>query len=105
MGIKFGRPVLFNLNLAGKAEHLLYLQLHRQPMSVPTSLTWRIVSFHGFVSGDNVLKHSRQHVMNSRAAVGCWWAFIQGELHGAPPSLEALFEDLALFPETEDGFF
>ena len=59
MSIELSYAVVFNLEFVGKAQHLLYLQLHWQTMRIPPCLARCIITFHRSIPGDNILIHSR----------------------------------------------
>jgi len=44
-------------------------------------------------------------MMNSRATIGCGWAFIKGVMWSPFSYLDALVKNSLLFPEAEDIFF
>ena len=68
--VEFLDAVLFDVPLAGEAQALLHLQLHRQPVGVPAAFAQAAVPLHRPVAADDILEYPGQHVMDAGTTVG-----------------------------------
>ena len=96
--VELGDAVLFDLLLAGEAEALLDLDLHRQPVGVPAGLAGHVVALHGAEAGEEVLGHPRRDVADVGHVVGGRRAFVEDELAPGGGLGHGLLEDLAFGP-------
>ncbi len=72
-------PVLLNFRFGGDAQLLLHLNLHRQPVGIPTGLAVDLISLHGLVPADTVLQSARQYMVDPRFAISRGGTFVKDE--------------------------
>ena len=104
-GVEGLDAVALDVGLAGRADLLLDLQLHRQAVAVVAALALDVVAAHGLVAREDVLEHARQHVVRAGRAVDRGRALVEDEAVGALAAAQRLAEDVALAPALEDGLF
>src|SRR5690606_6725065 len=100
--VERGDAVVFDLRLAGQAEGLLDLQLHRQPVAVPPGAPRDVVALHRAVAGEGVLERPGLHVVDAGRAVRRRRAFVEdppGPVRGLG---QAAPEDVPLPPPRQD---
>ena len=97
--------VLLNLLLAVDSELFLHFEFDRQSVSVPARFSADEETFHGLVTRNDVLHHSRENVTDVGLAVGGGRTVVEVEGLAALVFLDALFEDFVLFPESEHFLF
>ena len=50
-------------------EHLLYAQLYRQTMGIPSRFTTNLIALHRLKAAERILNRTRHHVVNTRHTV------------------------------------
>jgi len=73
-------PVVLDLLLAGEAELLLDLDLHRQAVRIPTALARHTPPGHRAEPGVEVLDHAGDDMADVGHVVGCRWTLVEREL-------------------------
>ncbi len=91
-----------NLILAVKAQFLLHLQLHRQPVGVPAADAKDILALHHLVAGNQILHGPGDHVPDVGLAVGSWRPLVKGEFLLALIMGQGFCHDIVLFPKPGD---
>ena len=91
--------VLLDLILAIEAELLLYLELYRKSVCVPTGLSRYILTLHGLVSGDHILDNTCKNVSNVGLAVCRRRSVIESIGRASFALLNTLLKDPIVFPE------
>ena len=55
--------------LFGNTQGLFHTQFHRQSVSIPSSLTLHLITFHGFKTAERILNGTSHHMVNSRHTI------------------------------------
>ena len=83
LGVELGHAVALDVGLRLEAELLLDLELHRQPVTVPSALAGDEVAAHRLEAREHVLEDAAQNMVDARTAVGGGRALVEHE-PGAP---------------------
>ena len=97
--------VLLDLLFAVKAKHLLYFQLYRQTMCIPSCLSRNHLSFHCLVTRNHILNDTCQHMTDMRLSICSRRPVIEGIGFSFLAVLHTFFEDIIVFPELLDCLF
>src|SRR5690349_2462455 len=84
-----------------ETELLLEGELHGQPVTVPTSLSFHVEPAHGLVAGKDVLEHPAEDVVCGRRPVGGGWALVKAPVRAAAAPLQRSREHAPLPPTVE----
>ena len=96
------QAVLLDLLLAVQTQLLLDFELHGQAVGVPAGLAQHIFALHGLIARDQILDGAGFDVADVGLAVGRRRAVKEGEGVLTLAQVDALFEDLFLFPELQN---
>ena len=97
--------VLLDLLFTVKSKHLLYFQLYRQTMCIPSCLSRNHFPLHRLVTRDHILDDTRQHMADVRLSICSRRAVIEGIGFSFLAVLHTFFEDIIVFPELLDCLF
>ena len=100
--VELGDAVFLDVELGRQAQLLLDRHLHRQAVSVPAALADHPATFHGAVTGNHVLEHTGQDVVDAGAAVGGGRPLVHHEERSVRPVVNGPAKDIALLPVVED---
>ena len=103
LGVELSHAIVLDGLLAVEIQLLLDLQLHGKAMRIPAPLPEDMVATHGLVAGEEVFENPSQDVMSSRNPVCGGWPLIKHVSRRTLTNLQALLENLVLFPKTEDA--
>ena len=103
--VELGDPERLDVALAGGADLLLDLELHRQAVAVPPALAWHEVARHRLEARIDVLEDARLDVMDAGRAVRRRRAFVEDPERIVLPQGDAPGEHVVLAPEPEDASF
>ena len=84
--------------LFGDAEHLLYTQLNRQTVCVPTGFTAHLIALHRLETAERVLDRTCHHVVNTRHTVRRRGTFEEQELRMSLTGADTLLKQVFFFP-------
>ena len=98
---KLLQSVALDLGLGLDAEFPFHLELHRQPMAVPTRLAGHEVPAHGLVAREQVLVNAWEQVSEVGAAVRCGWSLVEHKLGAALSTLKGAFKDAPFLPKRQ----
>ena len=101
MVVLFHRDLLPDV-LLGDAQFLFNAKLHRQTMSIPTSLAIHPKTFLCTVAAEDVLDGARHHVVDPGQAVRARRAFVKDEVWRVLPQFEALSKGVLRLPLLQD---
>ncbi len=100
-GVEAIDPVVLDVGLLFHPELGLDGELDRQPVAIPAALALDLVPAHRLVAGEDVLEHTREHVVGSGGAVGRRWPLEEPPARAAVAALDRLREDVPLAPAHE----
>ncbi len=103
--VKLSYTILLDFSFPAKTKGTLHLELYRQSMGVPPCLARYMIAFHCLVPADNILEQTREHMMNTRTAIGRRRTFIEGIMLSSSPCFNAFVKDTILLPKTKDKLF
>ena len=96
-------PERLDIALAGRADGLLDLQLHREAVTVPAAFARHEVPRHRLETRVDVLEHPSLDVMDARVAVRGRGSLVEDPEGTVLPQLDAAGEHVGVPPELEDA--
>ena len=99
--IEFRNAVCFDVLLALGTYLLFHFKLHGQSVRVPPRFAAHMVSAHGAIAQNSVLKRAAFEVMNAGMTVGRWRTFVEYEFPSRRAFFEGFLENIALVPKIE----
>ena len=99
------QTILLNLLLAVQSQHLLYFQLNRKTVGIPSSLSRNHVALHRAVSRNHILDNTGQHMSDVRLAVCGRRSVIECIGRSLLTAVDTLLKNLLIFPELLNVLF
>ncbi|CAB4728607.1 unannotated protein [freshwater metagenome] len=97
--VKWCDAIFFNIAFSCKTKFLLYCNLNRKSVAIPTCFTSDVFALHCLIARKYIFKYTRFNMVSTRHSICSGRAFIKCPWSSTSTRFSALMEDVILAPE------
>ena len=97
--VKWCDAIFFNIAFACKTKFLLYCNLNRKSVTIPSGFTCDVFALHCLIARKYILKYARFNMVCAGHSICSGRAFIKSPRSSTSARFSALMEDVILAPE------